>query len=216
MIINLFSVFDPCTGFISINWLRSIMILILFNYNYWLLNNNIQNLIQILLLKIHTELKLIIPLKGSSLLFTRIILTILINNLIGLLPYVFTSSAHLSFSLRLALPTWLSLIIFGWIFNYNKILAHIVPMGTPNLLMPFIVIIESIRNLIRPGSLAVRLSANIIAGHLMITLLGNNVNFTILIIIILLFIILIIFELAVRLIQSYVFITLLRLYSREI
>jgi F0F1-type ATP synthase membrane subunit a len=40
--------------------------------------------------------------------------------------------------------------------------------------MPFIVIVETIRNLIRPETLAVRLTANIIAGHLLLTLLGNN------------------------------------------
>ena len=46
--------------------------------------------------------------------------------------------------------------------------------GTPPILIPFIVCIETIRNLIRPGTLAVRLAANIIAGHLLLTLLGNT------------------------------------------
>jgi len=49
-----------------------------------------------------------------------------------------------------------------------------VPQGTPTLFIPFIVIIETISNLIQPGKLAVCLTANIIAGHLLLTLLGNN------------------------------------------
>jgi len=55
-------------------------------------------------------------------------------------------------------------------------MAHLVPIGTPNILMPFIVVIETIRNIIRPLTLAVRLSANIIAGHLLLTLLGNQTS----------------------------------------
>jgi F-type H+-transporting ATPase subunit a len=49
-----------------------------------------------------------------------------------------------------------------------------VPQGTQTMLITFIVIIEIISNLIRPGTQAVRLTANIIAGHLLLTLLGNN------------------------------------------
>ena len=42
------------------------------------------------------------------------------------------------------------------------------------MLIPFIVIIEKNSNLIRPGTIEVRLTANIIAGHLLLNLLGNN------------------------------------------
>jgi len=76
------------------------------------------------------------------------------------------------------------------------------------MLIPFIVIIETIRNLIRPGTLAVRLTANIIAGHLLLTLLGNNgpsIRHTLLIALITAQILLLILEAAVAVIQSYVF-----------
>jgi F-type H+-transporting ATPase subunit a len=97
--------------------------------------------------------------------------------------------------------------------------AHLVPQGTPSALIPFIVIIETIRNIIRPGTLAVRLSANIIAGHLLLTLLGNTGNsISIIIVSILVFvqILLLLLESAVAVIQSYVFTILRTLYSREI
>jgi len=100
----------------------------------------------------------------------------------------------------------------------NKILAHTIPDGTPITLSVFIVIIETTRNLIRPVTLAVRLSANIIAGHLLISLLreipSKNPKF-ILIILPFLFA-LILLEIAVAIIQSYVFIMLTSLYINEI
>jgi F-type H+-transporting ATPase subunit a len=94
-----------------------------------------------------------------------------------------------------------------------------VPQGTPSILIPFIVIIETISNVIRPGTLAVRLSANIIAGHLLLTLLGNTGNSLSYIIVSLLIfaqLLLLILESAVAIIQSYVFTILSTLYSREI
>ena len=97
--------------------------------------------------------------------------------------------------------------------------AHLVPQGTPPVLIPFIVLIETIRNIIRPGTLAVRLAANIIAGHLLLTLLGNtgpSLSLSILSILIFSQILLLILESAVAIIQSYVFAVLRTLYTREI
>jgi len=97
--------------------------------------------------------------------------------------------------------------------------AHLVPQSTPNLLIPFIVLIESIRNVIRPLTLAVRLIANMVAGHLLITLLGNQTaaaSNLILARLILTQILLLTLESAVAIIQSYVFAVLSTLYAREI
>ena len=62
--------------------------------------------------------------------------------------------------------------MYAWIKETTNALAHLVPLGTPAPLMPFMVVIEVIRNLIRPITLSVRLAANMIAGHLLLTLLG--------------------------------------------
>jgi len=94
-----------------------------------------------------------------------------------------------------------------------------VPQGTPAILIPFMVCIETIRNVIRPGTLAVRLTANIIAGHLLITLLGNTgPSLSIILVRFLVIgqIALLILESAVAIIQSYVFAVLRTLYSREV
>lgn len=216
MIINLFSIFDPCTGNLSLNWLRSIIILIIIPYKFWVVPRSYSSFLQKTIIKITIEINILIKNKGTSLIIISLFIFIIINNLISILPYIFTSPAHLNFSIALSLPLWVSLIIFGWTKKTNIMFSHLLPIGTPPILMPFIIIIETIRNIIRPGSLAVRLSANIIAGHLIISLLGNNIKFRILIPIITIFLLLIIFEFAVSIIQSYVFITLSTLYYREI
>jgi F-type H+-transporting ATPase subunit a len=87
------------------------------------------------------------------------------------------------------------------------------------VLIPFMACIETISNIIRPGTLAVRLTANIIAGHLLLTLLGNNgptIGFSLLRNLIVAQILLLILESAVAIIQSYVFAVLRTLYSKEV
>jgi len=99
--------------------------------------------------------------------------------------------------------------------------SHLVPLGSPAGLIFFLVIIELISNFIRPVTIRIRVVANITAGHLLLHLLSS---FTLIIILvpgfvfILLFLIffLVCMELGVALIQSYIFSTLIALYSREI
>jgi F-type H+-transporting ATPase subunit a len=146
----------------------------------WLIPSRQYLIWNLLLEKLHNEFKTLLGgsriNKGSTLIFISLFSIILFNNFIGLFPYIFTRTSHLTLTLTLtlALPLWLRFIIFGWINNTHHILVHFVPQGTPSILIPFIVCIETIRNIIRPDTLAVRLTANIIAGHLLLTLLGNN------------------------------------------
>jgi len=98
-------------------------------------------------------------------------------------------------------------------------LAHLVPSGTPYVLMPFMVIIELIRNIIRPLTLSVRLAANIVAGHLLLTLLSSqcsNVLLVVLLPLITALVLLAVLESAVALIQAYVFSVLSTLYVAEV
>lgn len=145
---------------------------------------------------------------------------IIITNILGLSPYTFTATRHIRITLSISLPVWVGLIIFGWFNTPRHMLAHLIPQSTPPILIPFIVLIETTRNLIRPATLAIRLTANIIAGHLLITLLGNQVasNDSILIepLIVITPTILLTLEIAVAVIQSYVFSVLITLYAREV
>lgn len=223
MISNLFSVFDPASSVRSTsNWVRSLILISIVSPFLWLTPNRIHLILINIFATLHSEFKTLLgpsSFKGSTLSFLALFLIIVFNNFLGLFPYIFTSSRHLIFTLTLAAPLWVSFILFGWINHSKHIFAHLVPQSTPAALIPFIVVIETIRNIIRPGTLAVRLAANIIAGHLLITLLGNqtaSVSSYLVRILLFVQILLLILESAVATIQAYVFAVLSTLYSREI
>jgi F0F1-type ATP synthase, subunit a len=178
MIINLFSSFDPRTNFnFSLNWLRTIIGLLIIPLSFWLIPSRLHIIWLKIIITLHKEFKILIGFQktqGRTLIFISLFSFILFNNFLGLFPYIFTRTRHIILTLTLALPLWLRFILYGWLNHTIHIFAHLVPQGTPPILIPFIVCIETIRNIIRPGTLAVRLSANIIAGHLLITLLGNT------------------------------------------
>nr|YP_010478350.1 ATP synthase F0 subunit 6 [Nesophrosyne sp. 242 GMB-2012]UVI59794.1 ATP synthase F0 subunit 6 [Nesophrosyne sp. 242 GMB-2012] len=217
MMLNLFSVFDPSTGLFSLNWFSMILFMLL-PTPFWKTPSKLSSIMLNLYMKIMKEIIMHIKTSKPSILMVSMFSYMLTINVMGLMPYVFTPSAHLSMSLAIALTMWMSLMMYGWLNSTNNMFTHLVPMGTPAPLMPFMVLIESISNFIRPGSLAVRLTANMIAGHLLMSLLGNNLssNFPMMLIIMWLFMGLMVFELAVAFIQSYVFMTLSTLYSSEI
>nr|ANJ70593.1 ATP synthase F0 subunit 6 [Noterus clavicornis BMNH1425090]UPX88477.1 ATP synthase F0 subunit 6 [Noterus clavicornis] len=224
MMTNLFSSFDPCSSImnLSLNWLSTMICLFMIPCYFWFIPSRFNMMWLKIMKTLHKEFKTILGpfyYKGTSIIFISLFSMILFNNFMGLFPYIYTSSSHLSMTLSLAFPLWLSMMIFGWFNNTNLMFSHLVPQGTPPILMPFMVCIESISNLIRPMTLAVRLSANMIAGHLLLTLLGNlgpNMNINLIWVIIILNILLLILEFAVSIIQSYVFSILSTLYCSEI
>lgn len=223
MIINLFSIFDPANSIIfSLNWISSFYVLLFIPNIFWVIPSRWNYIYYNLFKYLINEFKNLFSNKIriiNIIIFIRLFNIIILNNFMGIYPYIFTSSSHLTFRLTLSLVLWIIIIIFGWINYTNNIFTHLVPTGTPRVLIPFIVIIERIRNFIRPITLRVRLSANIIAGHLLMTLIsstGNNLRLILLILILLVQNILIILELRVSIIQAYVFTVLRTLYRTEI
>nr|ALO76630.1 ATP synthase F0 subunit 6 [Melyridae sp. GENSP01] len=220
MMMNLFSSFDPSAMMgLSLNWTSSFLFILIIPPMFWLIPSRISLTWMKITSLLHKEFKILMKQPGTTLIFVSLFSLILFNNFMGLFPYIFTSSSHMTFTLALALPLWVSFMLFGWLNNMNHMFAHLVPQGTPPVLMPFMVCIESISNIIRPGTLAIRLSANMIAGHLLLTLLGNTgpmVSSLTLNILIITQILLLILESAVAIIQSYVFAILATLYSSEV
>lgn len=137
----------------------------------------------------------------------------------GLFPYVFTSSRHLTFTIGLALPMWLGYYLYAWAKTPQGILAHLVPLGRPLALAPFIVVVELLRSIIRPITLSVRLTANMVAGHLLLVLLRGPARggpLVLVLVILIGLIMLSMLECAVATIQAYVFRTLSILYYEEV
>nr|APX40282.1 ATP synthase F0 subunit 6 [Chrysolina rufoaenea] len=221
MMMNLFSSFDPSSNFnFSLNWSSIFIGLILMPPMFWLVPSRFSMFWIKMFIKLHFEFKILMNYnQGGTLMFISLFSLLLSNNFLGLFPYIFTSTSHMTLTMSLALPLWLSFMIFGWINNTIHMFAHLVPQGTPPVLMPFMVCIETISNIIRPGTLAIRLSANMIAGHLLMTLLGNtgsNLSYLMINILLIIQILLLVLESAVAIIQSYVFSILSILYSSEV
>jgi len=222
---NLFSIFDPNTilGFrFAGNWLAARLLFLFLPSVYWLIPNQLTANFNVVVKGVVAELTAVlgnmVPL-GRVFNLIRFFLFILFSNFLGLLPYIFTSSRHLRFTLSLALPFWAGCILWSMVFQYKNMLVHLVPVGTPAVLIPVMVIIETIRNLIRPGALAVRLAANIVAGHLLLSLLGGqgaNMGLSLLGFLLLGLVLLIVLECAVACIQAYVFTILRTLYLNEL
>nr|QYB20503.1 ATP synthase F0 subunit 6 [Luehdorfia chinensis] len=225
MMTNLFSIFDPSTNLFNLplNWMSTMIGFMFIPYLYWMIPNRHLFFWNFIFNKLHNEFKTLLNKNnsnnGSTFIFISLFSFILFNNFFGLFPYIFTSTSHLTISLSISLSLWISFMLYGWINNYQHMFKHMIPQGTPNILMPFMVLIETISNLIRPGTLAVRLTANMIAGHLLLTLLSKtstNISFIMLFILIFMQILLLILESAVAIIQSYVITILSTLYSSEV
>lgn len=158
---------------------------------------------------------------GLPLLFTSLFIIIIILNISGLLPYTFTTSSHLAVTLPLALPLWARFLITGVSYAPTKALGALIPKGAPDFLAPFLVLVETLRTLIRPLTLAFRLTANICAGHLILTVVGTLLTPMIItpglatIPTLLGHMALFVLEIAVCIIQAYVFTLLLTLYAEE-
>lgn len=220
MITNLFSIFDPATSTTySFNWFSIFFLLIRLPALFWLVPRQTKQTLFLAKTYVFREFKPLIPKYPQSLLLiVSFFIIVGFNNLPGLLPYIFTGTSHIVFTISLALPIWAATIVHGWLFNTNNLLVHLIPNGTPFILMPFIVVIETIRSLIRPITLSIRLAANIVAGHLLISLLTSATPLTPLIAKPLIFtrqVALGSLEVAVAFIQAYVFRVLLTLYTIE-
>nr|YP_009647948.1 ATP synthase F0 subunit 6 [Gerbilliscus leucogaster]QBZ37947.1 ATP synthase F0 subunit 6 [Gerbilliscus leucogaster] len=188
-----------------------------------LINNRFYSFQQWLIKLITKQMMAIHSKKGQtwSLMIISLIIFIGSTNLLGLLPHTFTPTTQLSMNLTMAIPLWAGTVIIGFRHKLKSSLAHFLPQGTPIPLIPMLVIIETISLFIQPMALAVRLTANITAGHLLMHLIGGaalalmNINISVAAITFIILIMLTLLEFAVALIQAYVFTLLVSLYLHD-
>nr|BCD58294.1 ATPase 6 [Silonia silondia] len=156
-----------------------------------------------------------------AMILTSLMIFILMLNILGLLPYTFTPTTQLSLNMGLAVPLWLATVIIGLRNQPTAALGHLLPEGTPTPLIPVLIVIETISLFIRPLALGVRLTANLTAGHLLIQLISTATitllptMTTVATLTAILLALLTLLEIAVAVIQAYVFVLLLSLYLQE-
>nr|WLD05590.1 ATP synthase F0 subunit 6 [Escarpia spicata]WLD05628.1 ATP synthase F0 subunit 6 [Escarpia spicata] len=225
MMMDIFSSFDPGISNINSNlfWIPMILIPFILNLTLWILPTRMFWLsyspINLIFLQLSRTSS--IHLKGLSSLVSPLFLFIMFINFMGLVPYMFSASSHLLFTLSLALPLWLSLIISAILHSPSSFTASLLPSGAPTWLNPFLVLIETISISVRPLTLAFRLAANMSAGHIVLSLVGlyaTTALFTSPASFILLMLIqtsYFVFEVAICSIQAYIFCLLISMYADD-
>ena len=142
---------------------------------------------------------------------------ILFSNLLGMVPYSFTTTSHIAVTFALALVVFIGVTVIGFIKHGTHFFSLFCPKGTPLIIAPLLVLIELFAYLVRPVSLSVRLAANMLAGHTMLKVFaGFVVSMGFLGIAPLSFMVLLTgFEIFVALLQAYVFTILTCVYLND-
>lgn len=220
MIIRLFRVFDPISyRGIRLNWMILLLVMLYFPIKFYMVGEGYKEVMRMMMEKVKDVFKGVSYPKHIGILILCVIVFffLIIRNLVGLFPFVFTRTAHPIITIRLGVVFWVSFVVIGWVKQFKESAAHLVPEGSPIILSPLLVLIESVSHVIRPFTLSIRLAANIMAGHLIVGLLASIRNIRIfgMLSSVIIQRILLILEFAVGVIQGFVFRILLILYALE-
>ena len=228
MLVDIFSSFDDNNQvFISLYfliWTFSLVVVLIFSSRYWITSPRWVMIIHTFKDTISSQVfrSFGLNLGGFMNVITGLFLFLIFLNLSGLIPYVFSPTRHLAVSLSLGLPLWISLLVSGVFFRPSSVVAGLLPMGAPAPLNPFLVLIETVSIIVRPITLSVRLMANISAGHIVLTLVGNYMTTRVLtagifssILLVSIQVLYSVFEFGIGVIQAYIFCLLITLYSDE-
>lgn len=153
--------------------------------------------------------------------FLPLVMTLFIfitaNNILGVLPFLFSTTSHFSVTFSLSILVFITVMVTGFIRNGWRYLNVFLPSGTPWFFAPLMVVIEFFAYMARPVSLAIRLAANMIAGHVVIKVLASFVLLSgaFGFLPFMLLTILSGFEILVAVLQAYIFTTLTCTYLSE-
>ena len=175
---------------------------------YWLIIILIISFITNLYNKIYSKFSRFIIVNCST---TCLIIRILLINVAGLVPYSLTFSLYIWARFLVSLIIWISYSIRPLLKTFKLARGHLLPLGAPVFLWNFLIFLEAIRQCIRPLTLRLRLSCNLMAGHVIISLTSNLRG----VLSYLLLRGLVIFEIGVRIIQALVYNILINIYKKE-
>jgi F-type H+-transporting ATPase subunit a len=149
---------------------------------------------------------------------------VLLNNVIGLIPYTLTPTSHFVITMTLSCTIFIGVTIIGVVKHKHRFLGFFLPPGAPIQLAPFLVVIEMISYFFRAISLGVRLFANMLSGHCLVKILagfawtmlqlGGGMVYAaipLLIVVVAVFFL----EIGVAFLQSYVFTILTCIYFKD-
>lgn len=141
---------------------------------------------------------------------------------VGMLPFGFTLTAHLCITFFLAFAFNSAYVLIGLSKHKAKFFELFVPNDAPKPLVPLIVVIEVVSYLIRSFSLAIRLFANMMAGHCLLYVISmfafgfiENALFMSLGPVTLVYAAIFVLEFSIAFLQAYVFAILLCIYLKD-
>lgn len=205
------------------------ILLITNSYNNKIIVNKWQRFLELTFKAIQDIVVSMLPGKSNEKyipLIMNIFLFILLNNLIGLIPYSFTTTSHIAITLTLSLAIIIGVTFIGFRKHSIGFLKLFIPSGLNKgfikILIPLIFVIELISYLTRIISLSVRLTANMMSGHTLLKIIANfGLQYTsfypyvFVLIPLIILIPVVILELGVAIIQAYVFTMLTASYIKD-
>jgi ATP synthase subunit 6 len=179
-IINLVSIFYQSWAISNSNIYFFFQILLLFFIsNLYLTNKILPNRYQYILEQLYLFIKNLIEnninkkaLKFFPFIFT-LFFVIILSNFFGMVPYSFTITSHLIFTLFLSFLTFFGINFLGLQLHGLHFFSLFLPAGAPFILAPFLIFIELLSYVARVFSLAIRLFANLMSGHTLLKILSE-------------------------------------------
>nr|YP_009051534.1 ATP synthase F0 subunit 6 [Tetranychus pueraricola]AIH15695.1 ATP synthase F0 subunit 6 [Tetranychus pueraricola]AUT13861.1 ATP synthase F0 subunit 6 [Tetranychus pueraricola]AUT13874.1 ATP synthase F0 subunit 6 [Tetranychus pueraricola]AUT13887.1 ATP synthase F0 subunit 6 [Tetranychus pueraricola]AUT13900.1 ATP synthase F0 subunit 6 [Tetranychus pueraricola] len=149
------------------------------------------------------------------LLFKLTFFLIFFLNFISLNFYSFSLTSQISLNIFLIFSLWMPILVLNLTKFKNSFLIHLLPMSTSLFLIPMMILIELMSFFIRPLTLFLRLSINMIAGHVLVSLISSVILMQNMFFFFLMYIYMLM-KFLVSFIQAYIVVTLLSLYIEEI
>ncbi len=155
--------------------------------------------------------------RATRALYIVLMTILLFLNFISNIPFSLSPTLYYWFTFSVSFVIWVALMSVIFFTSRYSFLAHIIPYGAPMFLGLLLPLIEIFRQVIRPLTLIIRLRTNLSAGHIIIFMFSffSSFSFTLVVLITPLLVVLLVLELAISLLQAYIFSSLSFMYLEE-